>query len=130
MTQDNMARVMEGIFRRCEQLREAGQKEYAHKEDNAFRNFESIAEYLNIPREVVLLTYAVKHLDGITAYVNGHESQRDTIFGRICDLIVYLCLLAGMIVEDRIEQKRATLDGAPASDERAVEEIIEEEILE
>tara|TARA_R110002020_G_scaffold128392_5_gene287788 strand:- start:11 stop:310 length:300 start_codon:yes stop_codon:yes gene_type:complete len=81
-------------------IRDDGQKEYAHDEGNVFANFERVANTLNIPREKVLLTYMLKHIDGIVAYVEGHKSQREPVDGRIIDAIVYLCLLYGMTKED------------------------------
>lgn len=100
MTRDDMAKLMGDVFVECKALRSAGQEEYAHDEDNAFRNFEAVGQYLGIQREKVLLTYAIKHLDGIIAWVNGHTSQREDVRGRINDLIVYLCLLRGMVEEN------------------------------
>ena len=99
MTQDQMAQVMEQIFGRCQALRGAGQKEYAHLQENAFRNFEDVGKYTGISREQCLLVYLRKHIDGISAYVKGHKSQREDVRGRICDAIVYLCLLYGMVDE-------------------------------
>jgi len=81
-------------------MREAGQKEYARKQNNAFANFERIAENLNLKKEEVLLTYMLKHIDGVCAYVKGHKSQREDVRGRITDIIVYLCLLWGMVEEN------------------------------
>ena len=79
------------------QTRKQGQKEYAHNIENVFANFERIAKSLNSTREKVLMTYLLKHIDGITAYVNGHQSQREDVRGRITDIIVYLMLLCGMV---------------------------------
>ena len=92
--------VMDSTFEKCRELRAAGQKEYAHTEDNAFRNFESVGTYLQLDRRKVLWTYLQKHLDGIVAYINGHKSQREDVRGRIHDAIVYLVLLKAMIEED------------------------------
>ena len=85
-------------------MREAGQKEYARNQSNAFANFERVADYINSDRQKVLLTYLLKHIDGICSFVNGYKSQREDVRGRITDSIVYLCLLWGMI-EDT-ENKR------------------------
>lgn len=95
-----MAKIMEGVFGECHMLRKAGQKEYAGG-DNAFGNFERLASRLLISKEKVLLVYLSKHLDGIDAYVNGHVSQREGVEGRINDAIVYLCLLRGMVEENK-----------------------------
>ena len=86
---------------RC--MREAGQKEYAHDIDEVFANFNRIASLLNCDRKKVLMTYMLKHIDGITAYIKGHKSQREDVTGRITDCIVYLMLLWGMIKEEREE---------------------------
>ena len=99
MTKNDVAQIMQETFDRLHKLREAGQKEYAHDDDNAFANFERVSKYLGIPREKVLWTYLQKHLDGIIAHINGHESQRESVHGRIDDAHVYLELLRAMIVD-------------------------------
>lgn len=83
MTRDEMQAMMHSVFAECQGLRNAGQQEYAHDESNALRNFEQVGEYLDVSRERVLLVYALKHLDGIVAYVNGHRSQREDVRSRI-----------------------------------------------
>jgi hypothetical protein len=88
---------MKKILESVSQTRKSGQKEYAHDTDNVFANFDRIANTLDSTREKVLLTYLLKHIDGIIAYVNGYESQREDIRGRITDVIVYLMLLWGMV---------------------------------
>ena len=101
-TREEVARRFHRIF--VEEImptRESGQKEYAHDADNAFANFERTAELLGVPPELVLLTFLLKHMDGITTEVrDGYASQRESIFGRITDAIVYLMLLWCMI-EDK-----------------------------
>lgn len=99
MTREEMAKVMEKVFAECTALRGAGQKEYAHRDDNAFANFERVAERMGISRESALMVYAEKHLDGIHSYIQGHKSQRESVTGRINDVIVYMCLLRGMVEE-------------------------------
>lgn len=100
MTREQMSLEMDYVFEQCRKMRAAGQKEYAHAEDNAFANFERVAERTNLDRKVVLLVYGEKHIDGIHSYVQGHKSQREDVTGRIYDLIVYMCLLHGMIREE------------------------------
>ena len=78
-------------------MRAAGQKEYARKQSNAFANFERVANYIDSSKEKVLMVYLLKHIDGISSFVNGHKSQREDVRGRITDAIVYLCLLWGMV---------------------------------
>ena len=99
MTRDQMQDVMSAVYLECEGLRKAGQAEYSGGED-AFGNFNRLAAALKIDRRKILWIYVSKHFDGIVAYINGHESQREDVHGRINDAIVYLCLLRGMIEED------------------------------
>lgn len=106
MTREEMAKVMDEITVRMQEFREAGQREYAHREDNAFGNFERVGERLSLSREAVLLVYLEKHLDGIHSYVKGHRSQREDVEGRIIDAIVYLSLLYGMVVERRETERK------------------------
>lgn len=100
MDREGMAKTMDVVFDECHELRGAGQKEYAHTEDNAFGNFERVAVGLGLTREAVLMVYLLKHVDGIKSFIQGHKSQREDVRGRINDCIVYLCLLRGMIDEN------------------------------
>jgi hypothetical protein len=104
MTKKEFAEHQRKLMGELFELREAGQNEYAHDEDNAFRNFEALAADLDMQREVILWVYLKKHLDGILAYINGHRSQRESVHGRIKDAIVYLTLLDGMITEDDFKE--------------------------
>lgn len=80
--------------------REAGQKEYAHRDENALENFEREGADLNLPREVVWAILAGKHWRGVRAWIKGHRSQREDVRGRIKDLIVYLVLLWAMVDDE------------------------------
>lgn len=100
MNRLQVAEMMARTFTRLDKLREAGQKEYAHKDDNAFRNFEDTGKDVNVDRKAVLWIFMKKHLDGIVAHINGHRSQRESVHGRIDDAHVYLELLRGMIVDE------------------------------
>lgn len=106
MTYIKMKKLTEQIWKQVQLTRDEGQKEYAHDKDNVFSNFERTAKKFNtskdkaIEREHVLLVFLLKHIDGITAHIDGHKSQREDIRGRIKDAIVYLMLLWGMI-EDK-----------------------------
>ena len=75
-------------------------KEYAPGQ-NIFANFNRVAERLGVSPQVVCLTYALKHMDGITHWVNGNHKQRDSIEGRITDLRNYLLILEQMIICER-----------------------------
>ena len=90
---------MEKILKQAKQIHSQGQKEYARNADNIFANFNRVGVSLNISKEKALLVYLLKHIDGICSHVDGYETQRDSIFGRLTDAIVYLCILWAMIEE-------------------------------
>ena len=96
--------MMEVIWSEVKRVRDEGQKEYAQTEDNVFANFERVSQSLNLSKTKVLMTYLLKHIDGISSYVKGHQSQREDITGRITDSIVYLMLLWAMIEKARNEK--------------------------
>lgn len=104
------------------ETREAGQKEYAHDDDNAFRNFEQTGEDVDISREKALWVFFKKHVDGIKAHINGHTSQRESVHGRIKDARLYLALLDGMITEN----EQSIRDGLP--EERALEGAVDRDL--
>ena len=101
MTYEEMKRVVKLQWKEVLETRDAGQKEYARTEDNVFANFERSASLLDIPRDKALMVFLLKHIDGISAHVKGHQSQREDVTGRITDAIVYLCLLRGMIEDGK-----------------------------
>jgi len=95
-----MEELINQIFKEIQKVRAQGQKEYARQQNNAFANFERVADYISSSKEKVLMVYLLKHIDGISSFVNGHQSQREDVRGRITDAIVYLCLLWGMIEKE------------------------------
>lgn len=96
MTKDRYDEFFAEIIDEIKETRDEGQKEYAHDAVNVFANFERTARQLNTTRDKVLMTFLIKHMDGIIAHVNGHTSQREDVRGRIKDAIVYLTLLWAM----------------------------------
>ena len=100
MTHKQMHRLMNAIIKEVTLVRDEGQKEYAHDKEDVFANFNRVANLLEEDRKKVLMTYMLKHIDGIAAYVKGHKSQREDVTGRITDCMVYLMLLWGMIEEE------------------------------
>ena len=90
---------MKKIWSQVQQTRDDGQKEYAHGKENVFANFERVGKAIDISPDKTLMVYLLKHIDGITAYISGHKSQREDVRGRIKDAIVYLMLLWAMIEE-------------------------------
>ena len=103
MKKDDYDALFIEIINEVKETRDSGQKEYAHTEDNVFANFDRTSKQLGTSRDKVLMTFLMKHIDGIVAYVNGHKSQREDITGRIKDSIVYLTLYWAMVVDSKKE---------------------------
>jgi len=100
MHRQDMKKLIDDIFEEVLRVRDAGQTEYARDKDNVFANFERVASFTGTTREKALLTYMIKHIDGICAYADGLQSQREDVRGRITDIIVYCLLLWGMVEEN------------------------------
>ena len=62
------------------------------------------------------MVYLLKHIDGIASYIDGHDSQREPVEGRIIDAIVYLFLLWGMF-DDFNERLESLCIETPYPDE-------------
>ena len=101
MTKPEMDKLMKKIFAIVNKTRDEGQAEYARADEDVYANFRRVGSYTGQPKEAVLMTYFMKHIDGIASHINGHTSQREDVTGRITDAIVYLCLLWGMVDENK-----------------------------
>ena len=99
MTKTEFDKLSNKIWESIMTTRNQGQNEYARTETDVLANFKRIGEWKNETQESVLLTFMLKHIDGIIAYVNGYKSQREDIRGRITDIIVYCMLLWSMVEE-------------------------------
>ena len=100
MRRADMAKLMNKVIKEITATRDAGQNEYARDCDNVFANFERVASFVGGNREKVLLTYMTKHVDGLCAYADGHQSQREDVRGRLTDIIVYCVLMWGMVEDN------------------------------
>ena len=121
--------LLEDIFNEVRKIRLAGQKEYAHDNDNCFANFERIANLQGLSRESILMTYVFKHIDGIQSYVKGHKSQREDVRGRIVDIIVYLTLLWGMADQDDINDEFHKREDSLIDEEVSAEKHMREQMF-
>ena len=100
MNRNEMESIMKRIINIVSETRDAGQTEYARDTDNVFANFERVASFTKSTREKALLTYMIKHIDGLCAYADGHKSQREDVRGRLTDIIVYAMLFWGMVEDN------------------------------
>lgn len=97
MTNERALEVFQQIFEEEEDVWAKAQLEYAASK-NIFANFNRAAQRLKITPEQALMVYAIKHMDGIISWTNGHQTQREKIEGRIADLRIYLLLLHQMVI--------------------------------
>ena len=97
--------LVEHIWETVIHTRNSGQSEYARDTKDVLANFKRIGSWKNESQESVLLTYLLKHIDGIISHVNGYVSQRENVKGRITDVMVYCMLLWAMIEEEDHEQR-------------------------
>ncbi len=114
MKQSEFAKLLDKIQEEEREVRAQGQKEYAHDEENSFRNFDIVGDLLKCPHchekigpQTVLMVYKLKHVFGIIAHVNGERSQREDVRGRLKDDRLYSALLWGM--EEGGEKKWETV---------------------
>ena len=90
--------MVEATFDRIRGLQDAGMKEYAQGHD-VFANFKEQATEAGIRPEQNWHVLAGKHWRGVCSWIRGHKSQREHVIGRIDDMILYLLLLRGMVIE-------------------------------
>lgn len=101
MTHEEMSKfIKEDLMPKVIATRDQAQTEYAEV-DNVFANFENVAAFLGSTRDEAIMTYLIKHIQGLGSYTcKGVVAQREGVEGRIIDSIVYLLLLAASL-EDR-----------------------------
>lgn len=75
-------------------------KEYTLNNDR-LDNFKRIGRELGINPKIVLWIYLKKHLDAIQNYIVSEKVLSESIQSRIMDARVYLCLLRGLIEEEK-----------------------------
>lgn len=84
-----------------EELKIAETKGREYTQGDRLDNFKRIGKELGIDPKVVLWVYLKKHLDSIASYIKNQKVLSEPIEGRILDARVYLCLLRGLIEEQR-----------------------------
>ena len=99
MNRKDFDKLTNEIWESIMTTRNQGQNEYARTETDVLANFKRIGNWKDETQESVLMTYMLKHVDGIMAYIEGHVSQRENIRGRITDIMVYCMLLWAMVEE-------------------------------
>jgi len=76
--------------------------EYTVSNSDKLANFKSIGKRLNMPPELVVMVYFLKHVDSLTNYVlHGTEASDEPIEGRLMDIRNYALLMGAVIKEKK-----------------------------
>jgi len=75
-------------------------------QDDKLGNFKRIAVQYGISPYLVWAIYFNKHKDALDAWLRGEYHDTEPINGRIDDLINYLFLLRGLIMEKEMEDDK------------------------
>ena len=93
------------LIPKLKETRDQAQEEYAEP-DNVFANFENVARFVGDTRDKAIMTYMIKHIQGLGSYTcKGVVAQREGVEGRIVDAIIYLMLLSASIYDNKNKKK-------------------------
>jgi len=100
MTNKEFYELMQKTFSSAEEIAKAKGADYTKGSEDALSNFKEGGKALNIPPEKVCWVFMNKHYQAITNYVKTEgQSESEPISERIKDMINYLVLLQGIIVD-------------------------------
>ena len=86
------------LYKECMDIMKTKGQAYSGLEDK-LGNFKRVAKNLAMTPEQVWYVYFSKHLDALSAYLRGEYKDSEPIVGRIKDLINYLFLYYGLLIE-------------------------------
>lgn len=99
MTFEDVDKILDRMHDEEKKIAATKGKEYT--QGDRLDNFKRIGIELGISPKKVLWVYLKKHLDSIASYIKTEQVLSEPIDGRILDARVYLCLLQGLIDEER-----------------------------
>lgn len=103
MTNKDFYQLMRDTFTECETVARVKGEDYTKGSMDALANFKEGGASIDIQPMEVCWIFMNKHYQAITNYVKtGGLSQSEPIDTRIVDMINYLLLLQGLIIEDRV----------------------------
>lgn len=104
MTNKDFYDLMNKIFEEAKVIAKAKGADYTKGSSDALANFKEGGKALNIAPEKVAWIFMNKHYQAITNYIRTEgQSESEPISERIKDMINYLVLLQGLIVEKKEE---------------------------
>lgn len=104
MNKADFLKVIDNVYDSMRNLTASKGEEYSRDNDQ-FANFKRGAADAGITKEQVWQVFFNKHVDSIKSYTSGkvaRDQMSERIEDRIDDAILYLTLLRGMVMEDRV----------------------------
>jgi hypothetical protein len=118
MSNKDFYELMKALFAKCEEIARKKGADYTKGSVDALANFKEGGAAINVDALDVCWIFTNKHWQAITNYVKTEgQSESEPIDERIKDMINYLVLMHGIIVEKR-EQAKLTQDYKKSNDEQ------------
>ena len=105
MQVDTFFKLSDEFLEECKNIQIEKGREYTVDDADKFKNFKSIAARLKLDPKVVALTYMLKHMDSIRAYVLSGKEGSEGIKSRCQDLVNYAIMLWAMDHEEKAFEK-------------------------
>jgi len=104
MESPQLFHIIEEVHRRLISLSATKGVEYTQGDDDRLANFKRAGESLGLPPLAIWMVYSSKHFDSIQSYVKDAIAGKprllsEPIEGRAMDLILYLVLFIGLVME-------------------------------
>lgn len=112
MTNADFLVLVERTTKHLYELSASKGKEYTDGSADRLENFKSEAKNCGITELQIWSVYASKHYRSIQSYIRhgGKVFSNEPIEGRIDDLLLYLLLLKGLIVDSKVDEPANLID--------------------
>lgn len=100
MTRNEFQELMDRVYAKLKELNNTKGHDYAGDSD-ALANFKKHGADLGLTPEQIWGVYAGKHYDAIRTFIREGDVASEPIQGRIEDMLLYLFLLYGLVVEKK-----------------------------
>ena len=101
MQVDTFFKHSDEFLEECKEIQIEKGREYTVDDADKFKNFKSIAARLKLDPKVVAMTYMLKHMDSIRAYVLSGKEGSEGFKSRCQDLVNYAIMLWAMDHEEK-----------------------------
>jgi hypothetical protein len=110
MKQEDFEKIQNSIFNEVAAMGASKGQEYASNYDR-FSNFKEVAADIGVTPVQVLMVFVTKHIRSLEQYArSGKVFSDETTHSRIIDIITYMTLLAGLLIdlsEEKSEEAKA-----------------------